>query len=352
MLEGLALVSGRDAPAATEPDDWVREVARLWDDPRERGALGQAARRYVEENHRWETCLSRIDALVGDEVQGPGVGRVDERAIEKPRVRGRVPELGTRSRTWLSRCGPQRLVEAARCRSEGCFSSASSPSPVCSLWSSHSGVSPPDVTHYHSYPERSWWGASLASLGVRYSFTISLSVAVGTLLNLRRLPYGRLISRQETLYLAFLAWVFIARQLNGQETQEDVLDKMLKMAVFLLCLTHVLVTRRQFDRFLWVLVCCALYLGYECFTVPGSRFTKGRLEGVGGPDFGDANAMAAHLVVLLAIIGVQFLRSGGKGKLVCIVAGGLIVKGILQMRSRWWFSRRDHRCLRGRSLRA
>jgi O-antigen ligase len=193
------------------------------------------------------------------------------------------------------------------------------------------------VTHYHSYPERSWWGAFLASLGVRYSFTISLSVAVGTLLNFRRLPYGRLISRQETLYLAFLAWVFVARQLNGQETYEDVLDKMLKMAVFLLCLTHVLVTRRQFDRFFWVLVCCALYLGYECFTAPASRFTKGRLEGVGGPDFGDANAMAAHLVALLAIIGVQFLRSGWKGKFVCFVAGGLILKGILQTRSRGGF---------------
>lgn len=75
-LEGLALVSGRDALAATNPDDWVREVVRLWDDPRERCALGQAARRYVEGNHRWETCLSRIDSLVGDDVQGPGAGQV------------------------------------------------------------------------------------------------------------------------------------------------------------------------------------------------------------------------------------------------------------------------------------
>jgi probable O-glycosylation ligase (exosortase A-associated) len=190
------------------------------------------------------------------------------------------------------------------------------------------------VTHYHSYPERSWWGASLAAMGVRYSFTISLFLAVGTLLNLKRLPYGRLLVRQEVLYLIFLAWVFLARQMNGQETQEDAVDKMVKMAVFLLALTHVLVTPRRFVQFFWVLVSCGFYLGYECFTAPASRFTNGRLEGVGGPDFGDANALAAHMVALLPIIGVLFLRSGWKGKLPCLAAGALIAKGIVQTRSR------------------
>ena len=56
-LEGIPLVEGRDALAATGPADWVRCIAGLWDDPARRDELGRNARRYVEANHRWETCL-------------------------------------------------------------------------------------------------------------------------------------------------------------------------------------------------------------------------------------------------------------------------------------------------------
>jgi O-antigen ligase len=63
-------------------------------------------------------------------------------------------------------------------------------------------------------------------------------------------------------------------------------------------------------------------------------YVGGRLEGVGGPDFGDSNALAGHMVALLPIIGVRFLRSDWKGKLLCFLAGGLIANGIILTRSR------------------
>jgi glycosyltransferase involved in cell wall biosynthesis len=63
-LEGLTLATGRDAMAADEPEEWYRHVAGLWDDPRRRHELGRHARRYVENHHRWETCLGRFGALV------------------------------------------------------------------------------------------------------------------------------------------------------------------------------------------------------------------------------------------------------------------------------------------------
>ncbi|AGA29609.1 O-antigen ligase family protein [Singulisphaera acidiphila] len=207
---------------------------------------------------------------------------------------------------------------------------------VCSLWA----LSEPFagivayVVHYHTYPENSWWGRGLATSGIRYSLAISVALATGTLLNLKRLPYGRLISRQEGLYLVLLGWIFVSGLIHGQETREDVVGKMLKMAVFLLSLTHIVVTPRRFHQFLWVLVFCSLYLGHECFTAPSSMYVNGRLEGVGGPDFGDANALAAHMVALLPLIGVRFLRSGWKSKLICFAAGGLIANGIVQTRSR------------------
>ncbi|SIN67656.1 O-antigen ligase [Singulisphaera sp. GP187] len=190
------------------------------------------------------------------------------------------------------------------------------------------------VVHYHTYPENSWWGSGLSNSGVRYSVIISASLAAGTLLNFKRLPYGKLVSRQEILYLTFLAWMLVIRLIQGQETPEDAVDKMFKIAVFLLALTHVVVTPRRFNQFLWVLVCCGLYLGYDCFTAPRSMYIQGRLEGMGGPDFSDSNAMAAHMVALLSIIGIRFLRGGWKSKAVSFVAGGFVANTIVLTRSR------------------
>lgn len=63
-IQGLALVPGRDALAATDAAEWSRAVVSLWDDPARREELGRSARRYVEAHHRWETCLGRFEDLI------------------------------------------------------------------------------------------------------------------------------------------------------------------------------------------------------------------------------------------------------------------------------------------------
>jgi len=193
------------------------------------------------------------------------------------------------------------------------------------------------VVHYHTYPEKSWWGSALSASGVRYSYTITACLALGTLLNLGRLPYGRLISRHEALYLVFLCWMLLSRQLHGQLTEEDAIDKMYKMAIFLLALTHIVVTPRRFYQFVCLLTCCALYLGYEGFTAPPGAYFKGRLNGIGGPDFTDSNAFAGHMLVLLTFVGIRFVRSDWKGKAFCVAAGVLCANTIVATRSRGAF---------------
>lgn len=194
------------------------------------------------------------------------------------------------------------------------------------------------MVHYHTAPETTYWGQGLSAAGIRYSFTISLFLVAGTLLNLGRLPYGRLLSGQEVIYLAYLGWMIVTRVVTGQLVETDYLDKALKTGVFLLALTHIVVTPRRYNQFMWLLVLCALYIGNEARHVPSSYFEKGRLNGgVGGPDFNDSNCLAAHMTALLPFIGVQFLRAGWKGKLLCAMAGALASNTVVLTRSRGAF---------------
>jgi sugar transferase (PEP-CTERM/EpsH1 system associated) len=61
-----------DAPALTarSPQEWVARVVRLLDDENLRRELGARGRAYVEEHHRWDTCLTPFESLPG--FAGPG----------------------------------------------------------------------------------------------------------------------------------------------------------------------------------------------------------------------------------------------------------------------------------------
>jgi sugar transferase (PEP-CTERM/EpsH1 system associated) len=64
-LVGLQIVPGVHALAASTPREWAEAVSRLLSDESLRRRLGAAGRGYVEEHHRWETCLEPFGALLG-----------------------------------------------------------------------------------------------------------------------------------------------------------------------------------------------------------------------------------------------------------------------------------------------
>lgn len=49
---------------ANRPEEWATRMQKLWDDDRERGALGARARRWVETNHTWRSAAERAVASV------------------------------------------------------------------------------------------------------------------------------------------------------------------------------------------------------------------------------------------------------------------------------------------------
>lgn len=196
------------------------------------------------------------------------------------------------------------------------------------------------VLHYDLGPERQWWAAPIGYLGIRYSLTLAVATAIGMAIHWRRLQYGeKALLLHEKLMLLFLAVVWFSTLVGGETVGRYTMTdhpsvKMTKVIIFTLMLTHVVTTTKRIDLLLWAMVAGALLLGMEAYTTPRSHFRGGRLEGVGGPDFAEANFLGAYLAAMVPLIGIQFLRSGWIGKGVCLVSGVLAVNTIVLTRSR------------------
>ncbi len=77
-LQGLRAEAGKHLLTASEPGQWADAVGRLFDDAALRARLGEAGRRYVEDNHRWERCLEPFDDLLGLTSAGPFVNTSEQ----------------------------------------------------------------------------------------------------------------------------------------------------------------------------------------------------------------------------------------------------------------------------------
>lgn len=198
------------------------------------------------------------------------------------------------------------------------------------------------VLNYCIGPERQWWTAPLSQMGVRFSLTLAAATALGFVLHYGALrdKFGRsALLGQEKLLLLFLGMVWLSTAIGDPTVGHyTVIDhpsvKMTKIMIFVFLLTHIVTELKNLDRLVWALILGALALGVEAYGVPYSRFVSGRLERIGGPDFAEANFFAAFMATMLPLIGVQFLRTGWRGKAVCLVAGVLTTNAVVLTRSR------------------
>lgn len=198
------------------------------------------------------------------------------------------------------------------------------------------------VALYNLGAERQWWFAPIRALGLdlRCSLTLAVATGIGMALHWRSLRYGKpFLHSQEKLLLVFLGliWLstFVGEPTTGAYTLVDHPSvKMTKVIIFALMLTHIVTTVRRLDLLLWVLVVGSLAMGLQAYWTPYSEFTRGRIETIGGPDFTEANFLAAYLAAMLPVIGIQFLRTGWPGRLLCLFAGVFTTNAIILTRSR------------------
>jgi O-antigen ligase len=196
------------------------------------------------------------------------------------------------------------------------------------------------VGHYMVGPERQWWERPIQDLGIRYSYVLALATFVGIAFNYRGLRFGKsALSGQEKLLILFLAVAWLVTLITPEtvgrySTVDHPTVKFVKVVIFVLMLTHVVTDVKKMNYLLWAFVAGALVLGLQARAESRSSFIHGRLEGIGGPDFSDSNFLAAYMAGMLAIIAIQFMRSGWLGKFVALVSGAFTANTIILTRSR------------------
>ncbi|SHJ56960.1 O-antigen ligase [Malonomonas rubra DSM 5091] len=199
------------------------------------------------------------------------------------------------------------------------------------------------LADYCINPADQWYGRPFARMGFRFSFTLAVATLIGIILQRKKLKFGEaLLYRQEWYLLFFLLalWLthFISPETVGRYGATDhPTVKFTKIVIFTLMMTHVITDYKKLSGLFWVLAGAATILGMKAYSIPFGAFSRGRLEGIGGADFAEANFFAAFMAAMLPIIAIQFLRSPWYGKIICLVSGAFTVNAVILCRSRGAF---------------
>lgn len=192
---------------------------------------------------------------------------------------------------------------------------------------------------YQTNPTDTWWGKPLVEVGIRFSLLTSLCVLTGLALGARQLP--RIERGFSTWEAGLIIMVVIAGATRafgiGTDPQASAyaFEKLWKMFVFVLILTRVAASRRNFRYVLWIIVIGMLYLGWDAYTANPDNFVHGRLEEIGGADFSTTSGAAAHTVAMLPLIGAVFLTTRSwYARVVSVLAGGLAMNTFILCRTR------------------
>jgi hypothetical protein len=184
---------------------------------------------------------------------------------------------------------------------------------------------------FYLHPPSRWWGDMLPD--IRWS----LVAAVVALLALARLPpvIGRpkfLSLRPVWLLIAFTAWVWLQNAWALDRTMQLDLSILLTKYLVLFYLMYRLVdSPHMLNNVLFVHVLGCLFLGWLAYEAPDA----GRLDGVGGPGIGEANALAMHVSTGVFAAAYLILHPGRWWvRLACLIAMPFMLNVIVQAESR------------------
>jgi O-antigen ligase len=184
---------------------------------------------------------------------------------------------------------------------------------------------------FYLHPPSRWWGDMLPD--IRWS----LVAAVVTLLAIPRLR--KVIGRPSFfslapvwLLIAFTAWVWVQNAWAIDPAMQLDLSILLTKYVVLFYLMYRLVdSPREMNNVLFIHVLGCFYLGWLTYTATDA----GRLDGVGGPGIGEANALAMHVSTGVMAAAVLIMNPGRWWmRLACLLAMPFMLNVIVQAESR------------------
>ena len=196
------------------------------------------------------------------------------------------------------------------------------------------------VVTYNINPAGYWWGSIPLSWGLRYSLLIGIATIAGVVIHRSKLKFDKLFESQEILLILFLViiWFSLLIGLGVDDECMSLTIKMSKVTIILLLASHIITDLNKYRILMWVLIISGLYLGYEMYNAVEGMFRGGRFHaGIGGSDFSEGNFLGAHFAMIIPLIGIMFIRSGWKSKLISLVSGALVVNSIIMIRSRGIF---------------
>ena len=167
---------------------------------------------------------------------------------------------------------------------------------------------------------------------------MALFLFAGMLLHKNRInwtikPYNKL----EVSFYFFLGVIALSLILGLPPTEDsyELLNKMIKVFIFIFMFTRVVNTFRNYDLVVFVIIITGIFLGFLAYQAPPSLFFRGRLDMLGGPDFKGANEFAIHLGVVLCFLGIAILKEKKwLWKIFYIIGAAFILNGIILTRAR------------------
>lgn len=194
---------------------------------------------------------------------------------------------------------------------------------------------------YFFAPDSSWWGRAIAHYGIRYSFVAFFFIVVGCLVSgeyreFQKHPFLVI----EKYMVLFLSYAWLSMLLGGPVTDESwrLIEKISKVFIFLCFMTRIVTSYDRYRYLRWVWVLGGAYLGYEGTIASPGMFVKGRLDGIGGPDFAGSSGLGVHLAASLPFVGLGLIvAKKWYIKSIALISGPLVVQTLVLSRTRGAF---------------
>jgi hypothetical protein len=188
---------------------------------------------------------------------------------------------------------------------------------------------------YMLYNPDIWWGATFVHYLPRPSFVAMLFLTVGAFIHREKLNWS--FSRREIELYLFLVTVWFVSLFFGigiEDNNWTYLMKMTKLFVFIFFFIRVVDSLNHYKLVIWTFILGAILLSYHAHGLSSGYFVDGRLNAIGGIDFGEANGFASFQALTIIFLGVQLLRDPLWKKVIYVLVIALMLDTIILTQSR------------------